>query len=100
MKKLNKIIQGIKSLWCWRKVIWNNDWYDYGFLLDLIEHQLKLMTRDENKSYTVSWDKYKNEMKDSLALLEQYRNCDDWDVEQEWFDEFIGSLKTMRYWWD
>jgi len=98
--KITKIKRGFSSLVYWLPVIWKNNWWDYGYLLGLIEHQLKLMSRDSNKSYSVEWDECREEMKYSLLLLDKFNNEEDWNMEQEWFDEFIDSLKVMRKWWD
>lgn len=53
MKKLNdayyNIKNGIKNFWYWKKVIWEDRWYDYIFLLDIMRHKLEYterMTRD------------------------------------------------------
>lgn len=97
---------GVKSLIYWFPVIWKNRWYDYEFLLDLIEHQLKLMSNDKNKSYTEGWDECVEEMKLSLRLLDHFNNQSwedmslEYDNEQMWIEEFIDSLKVMRKWWD
>lgn len=93
-------ITGIKSLWYWRKIIWNNRWYDYQYLLDIIEHQMKLMVDPKNKHFTESWHEQVEEIKLSIALLEELRNTHDFEMEQDCFDEFIGSLRGMQKWWD
>jgi hypothetical protein len=94
------IKRGIRSLIYWLPVIWENNWWDYDYMLDLIEHQLKLMSDDKHKSYTMGWGDCKKEMDDSLKLLHAYRNEDDFEIEGELFEEFINSLKVMRAWWD
>lgn len=99
-RKLRNIKNGIKSFWYWRKIIWNNRWWDYGYLLYLIEHQLRLMADNWDKSHYVGSEEEKAEIEESLRLLEELNNTTNWDMEQEWFEEFIDSLKVMRKWWD
>jgi hypothetical protein len=94
------IKRGVRSLIHWLPVIWESNWWDYEYLLDLMEHQLKLMSSDENKSYTVGWDDHKKEMRESLRLLDAFKNASCFEEENELFDEFISSLKIMRGWWD
>lgn len=53
MKKINDLYynvkHGVRNLWYWKKVIWEDRWYDYIFLLDMMRHKLKhteRMTRE------------------------------------------------------
>ena len=40
---MRKFIYGIKQVIYWLPIIWKNRWWDYGYLLVLMEHQLDYM---------------------------------------------------------
>jgi len=37
------IKRGVKSLWYWLPLMWKNNWWDFEYMLDIMEHQIKLM---------------------------------------------------------
>lgn len=95
------IKRGVKSLIYWLPIIWKSNWWDFGYLMDLMEHQLKLMRDNWDDACYVNSEKEKQQIVETLKLLEAFNDCDfDFESEQLWFEEFINSLKVMRRWWD
>ncbi len=95
------IKRGVKSLIYWLPIIWQSNWWDFGYLLDLMEHQIKRMRNNWDDAHYVDSEKEKKQMEDTLKLLDQFNDSYlDFEMEQLWFEEFIDSLKVMMSWWD
>ena len=67
---LNNIKNGIWNYWYWRKVIWNDRWWDYSFFNIIMKHKLKSMEGKWNKSYSVNADETKLIIEYGIELLD------------------------------
>lgn len=41
--KIRKIQRGFENFWKYKSIIWNDRWYDYDFLVRIIEYKIKDM---------------------------------------------------------
>ncbi len=86
--------QGFKNLWKYKKIIWNDRWYDYEYIVDLLEFKLK-DTKDNWKNSYSCIDKAP-ELQELLDILQEIRELDG-DVSggiEDWHrrDEEINRL--------
>lgn len=73
----SSIKQGIKNFWKYRKVIWNDRWYDYGFMTDLLEVKLKDMRDNWKYSHYVDSEKEQEVLNKLCDLIDEYKlKCD------------------------
>ena len=94
---------GIKNLWKFRKIVYRDRWWDYSFMLDMIEFKLKDMEKHWGKDTSYVGDKFTaGRLKVILKDLEDYREFFDGD-------EFVNikdykkikkerSKKMNRFW--
>ena len=81
----NKFITGIKNLWLWKKVIWNDRWWDYIYLLKLIKFKLELMEKHfKNDSFGVDACKLTDKMRICILLLDRLIH-NEYDVYKNYF---------------
>jgi hypothetical protein len=100
---------GIENLWTWRKVIWHDRHWDYGFLLAVMEFKFKLMS-EHFYNHGVCTDKNdvgRELLKCSLLAKrvreENYDGSLDRQEEllQQDFELLLKTMKKkMRTWWD
>lgn len=45
IRKIEHFIKKIKSIFDWSKIIWNDEDWDYGYLLDMLEYKLTRMQK-------------------------------------------------------
>jgi len=60
---------GLKNLWFYRKIIWNDRWFDHSYLLRMMEIKLQNMSQNWDKSIYVDWEKDKATIDEALILL-------------------------------
>ena len=66
------IKRGVKSVIYWFPIIWENNWWDYGYLLDMMNHQIKLMESHwVTDTCHVGDEKIKKQMNDVLYALQR-----------------------------
>jgi hypothetical protein len=68
---------GIRNLWLWRKVIWNDRWYDYQFIMDIIAFKLKQVESNWSKSNYIGWEEDQEKMRELLEILKTIRKLED-----------------------
>jgi len=64
-------VNGIKSLWFWKGVIWRNRAWDYAYLFIVMEHQLARMEPCIRNGYSVNAEKTANEIKLARFALQR-----------------------------
>ena len=64
---------GIKNLWNYKSVIWNDRWYDYSFIIKLLEFKLKDTIKNWDKAHYVGSDFTKLRMQINLNRIEEYQ---------------------------
>ena len=100
IKELPKDLKrGIKSFWYWRKIIWYNNWWDSGYLLILMKHQIELMEKNWVKNTIHMGDsKIKMQMQEVLraldALIEDRYEHD--STNYDTWSEYCKEVKRRR----
>ena len=102
---------GISNYWKYKKIIWNDHWWDHMFLHDLIKFKLQDMHDNWNKSYACNSEDIKTEIKvliDILNLIEEKENdtsggIKEWDQNEkdinklyQTFGERLFSIRTFE----
>jgi len=69
---------GIKNLWLWKRIIWNDRWWDYSFLDTIILFKLKDMSKHWVKDTHYINDECDKKIIDKLiSLLEEIQELED-----------------------
>lgn len=66
------IKHGIKNLWKYKSVIWNDRWYDYQYIFSLLEFKLKDTIKNWNNAHYVGSEFTKKRMQVLLNRIEEY----------------------------
>jgi len=67
-----KIIEGIKNLWKWKSIIWNDRWWDSYFLFKILKFKLEQMEENfRERGIHVSAEKEADKMKICVLLLDR-----------------------------
>jgi hypothetical protein len=74
---------GIRNFWKYRKLIWNDYWWDYQYLMELIEFKIKDMESNWDEAWGCDSDGKKAVMAELLEILKEIKRLDD--------DESAGS---------
>jgi hypothetical protein len=105
------IKNGIKNYWKYRKIIWEDHWWDHMYLQNIIEFKLQDMYNNWDKSYSCNSDDLKTEIKvliDILQLInEKEDDCsgevEDWhrrekeiDLLYQRFGERLFSIREFK----
>lgn len=69
---LYNIKHGIKNFWKYRKVIWKDRWYDYSYILKLLEFKLKDTIENWDNTHYVGSEFTKLRMQVILNRIEEY----------------------------
>ena len=75
-----KIIDGLKNYWKWRKIIYNDSWWDSHFLFDIMRFKIEQMeTGFRNHGWGVMSEKDADKMKICKLLLDRIIKDDYYD---------------------
>ena len=69
---LYNIKHGIKNLWKYKSVIWNDRWYDYQYIFSLLEFKLKDTIKNWDNAHYVGSEFTKKRMQVLLNRIEEY----------------------------
>jgi hypothetical protein len=91
------IKNGLQNFWLYRKIIWEDRWFDYSYFDKLVKFKLQTMVDNWDKSHYVCSDKDKNNMAEVILLfndIEKYEDdfSDDSDDKVNETYEKIGRL--------
>ena len=65
------MLEKLKRIYSWIKLLWNSGWWDYIFLIEIIRHQLKYMEDNWDQSYHVGAHKQKKNIKTARILCDR-----------------------------
>ncbi len=99
------LYKGLKNLYIWRKIIFNDRPWDFDFLVDLIEFKLKLMEQYWGNSTTYQGDaKEKLVLQELVELIKEIKELREEFNEKEALNkqkEFFNLLdKNLTSFWD
>lgn len=66
------IKHGIKNLWKYKSVIWNDRWYDYQYIFSFLEFKLKDTIKNWDNAHYVGSEFTKKRMQVLLNRIEEY----------------------------
>lgn len=70
---LYNIKNGIKNLWTYKSIIWNDRWYDYSYIFKLLEFKLKDTIKNWDKAHYVGSEFTKLRMQIILNRIQEYQ---------------------------
>lgn len=100
--KIREIKKGLSNFWKYRKVIYNDRWYDYNFLHNILKVKLIDMRDNWDKSHYVGHNNELELLKDLVQILEDIEHLEyEWDTESdkkidELYAEFGDKLFTIK----
>lgn len=72
MRRLKRLFYNIKRIFTWLPIIWNDRWFDYTYLLQIIEFKLRNDAKQYIKNgHCVDSDKYGRQMILAANLCER-----------------------------
>ena len=89
------IKNGIKNLWTYRKVIWNDRWYDYSFIFKLLEFKLKDTIKNWDNAHYVGAHFTKLRMQVLLNRIEEYQTNLD-NLQEMYFTKKIDRKEYLK----
>lgn len=100
--KVKGVVESVKMLWRFRKVVWNYRHWDFAFQLDMIEQMLLECERKWVVETIYVGDKFTlGRIKVLLKNLEEYRNCDHVVDEDVRLKKFLRRyVRTLPRLWD
>lgn len=100
MQWFRNIKYGIKNLWKWKSVIWNDRDWDYFFLLEITRFKLEQMAELQYKfGMSVNADKIGDELKRTAGLIEllsKHHFHDNQFQLDEKYGSIVFSNKTIQ----
>ena len=87
---LYNIKQGIKNFWNYRNVIWKDRWYDYSYILKLLEFKLRDTIKNWDCAHYIGSNFTKLRMQVILNRIEEY------SVNLENLGELLYQKKISR----
>ena len=94
-RKDYNIKNGIKNFWTYRKVIWNDRWYDYSYIFKLLEFKLKDAIENWDKAHYVGSDFTKKRMQVLLNRIQEYETNLD-NLQEMYFLKKIDKKEYLR----
>jgi len=68
---------GIKNLWKYRKVIWEDRWWDYSFLMTMIKFKLKDTAKGWDGAHYINSDQDQTEILRLVEILNEIEDLED-----------------------
>ncbi len=103
------VVNGVSNCWKWRKIIWGDRWWDYYFLMRILQFKLKEMEKHwgVDTHYVNDLDD-KQKLKELIEDLDWMLNDDVDDLTKDYEEEykkrskrFFGRLdRHHRKFWD
>jgi hypothetical protein len=108
MHPIRKFFKGLDNLWKWRKIIWNDRWWDYTYFLELLRFKLHDMEEHWGRDthYLKDYDDKKRiqDLIEDLEWMLNEENIFEENYEEEYKKRsrrFFGRLdRNHRKFWD
>ena len=112
VRKNQRMIRGLKNLWRWRKVIWNDRDYDYYYIYEVLKQKL-IFQRDHLRKYGFhsNSEADANDIEQVIQLIQALQDEKFYDTDAP-LEEQINDANAARkklfdlleyrieYWWD
>ena len=94
-RPLKRIKNGLKNYWIYRKIIWNDRWYDHSFFISLIDFKLQTLIDNWDYSNYVGSDFTKKRIIVIKKRISSYQDNLD-ELHTQYFDKKI-SKSELKY---
>jgi len=92
---------GVKNIWKWKKIIYNDRWWDYHFLHEILKFKLEDMEKNWSDSHYVNFEEDQKEIHDLVELLKTIDEKDDMTEDiSAIYEEFGHKLFSKRKFMD
>ena len=100
MRLIYDILHFLRNVWKWRRILWDDKDFDYGYLYDMLQFKLENMYVNCINGYTENKGEYRymkiasdliEIVKDELYVQEAYANFPD-DIKPD--EDFLTWLNT------
>ena len=91
-------LNNYKNLYGWIKVVWDTHWWDYSYLLEIMQHQFELMDKGWYDGHYIGKERDHKRIKEMRVLLERMRE-DDYDCapwRKEEYSNTNGIFKDLN----
>ncbi len=89
------IKNGLKNLWTYKSVIWNDRWYDYDYIMKILLFKLKYNIENWDKAHYVGSEFTKKRMIVCYNRLEEY-NTNLENLQELLFTKKISKLEYLK----
>ena len=89
------IKNGIKNLWIYKSIIWNDRWYDYSYIFKILEFKLEQNNKNWNKAHYVGSEFTKKRMIICLQRIQEY-NTNLENLQELLFTKKISKLEYLK----
>ena len=89
------IKNGIKNLWIYKSIIWNDRWYDYSYIFKILEFKLEQNIKNWDKSHYVGSEFTKKRMIICLQRIQEY-NTNLENLQELLFTKKISKLEYLK----
>lgn len=97
-------LEGLQNLWKYRKVVWQDRWYDHRYLMTMLRFKLQDMHDNWDNSHYLEHNREKADIALMLSLIDKYNELSDFDsydekqqTKKEFFDLLSDKLENL---WD
>jgi hypothetical protein len=97
--EFHKIRPGVTNLWKWRKIIYNDRWWDHSFFMIILRFKLETMKDSWDDAHYVGAQKEKEELEVLIALIDKiedidldYSNNTSYEDKMKCYDELYHRL--------
>ena len=89
------IKNGIKNLWIYKSIIWNDRWYDYSYIFKILEFKLEQNIKNWDKAHYVGSEFTKKRMIICLQRIQEY-NTNLENLQELLFTKKISKLEYLK----
>jgi len=86
---IKNTITGFSNLWKWRKIIWNDRWWDYSFFLKIVLFKLKDIEEHWGKD-----THYVNDLDEKETLQKLIKDLE-WMLDEEKENEIMDKVSDL-----
>ena len=70
-------LEGLINLWTWKKIIWNDRWYDHTFLHTMLRKKLSLMAKGWEEAHYVGSEYELETLKKLVQILDDIEKLEE-----------------------
>lgn len=89
------IKNGLKNLWTYKSVIWNDRWYDYSYIFKILEFKLEQNIKNWDKAHYVGSEFTKKRMIICFQRIQEY-NTNLENLQELLFTKKISKLEYLK----